>query len=126
MRRFDQINVIPFIDIMLVLLAIVLTTATFITQGKLDIEVPEASKNPTTLNASQQNHIIINKNGNLSYQQQTVTLQELQAKIARMDKDTKIILNVDKNVSFQKFVDVMDLLRQQDIKQLAIITKQDK
>jgi biopolymer transport protein ExbD len=33
MKRFDQINVIPFIDIMLVLLAIVLTTATFISQG---------------------------------------------------------------------------------------------
>ncbi len=43
MKRFDQINVIPFIDIMLVLLAIVLTTATFISQGRLDINVPTAT-----------------------------------------------------------------------------------
>lgn len=43
MKRFDTINVIPFIDIMLVLLAIVLTTASFIATGKLDIAVPQSS-----------------------------------------------------------------------------------
>ena len=40
MKKFDQINVIPFIDIMLVLLAIVLMTATFIAQGKIDVNLP--------------------------------------------------------------------------------------
>ena len=43
MKRMDQINVIPFIDIMLVLLAIVLTTATFIVEGRLEIRLPEAA-----------------------------------------------------------------------------------
>ena len=42
MTKFDTINVIPFIDIMLVLLAIVLTTATFISNGQLDIALPES------------------------------------------------------------------------------------
>ena len=42
MKRFDQINVIPFIDIMLVLLAIVLTTATFISQGLIEVNLPAA------------------------------------------------------------------------------------
>lgn len=42
MKRFDQINVIPFIDIMLVLLAIVLTTATFVAQGRIPLQLPEA------------------------------------------------------------------------------------
>ena len=43
MKRMDQINVIPFIDIMLVLLAIVLTTATFIVEGRLQIRLPAAT-----------------------------------------------------------------------------------
>jgi len=47
MKKFDQINVIPFIDIMLVLLAIVLMTATFIAQGKIDVNLP-TSKAPAT------------------------------------------------------------------------------
>ena len=42
MKRMDTINVIPFIDIMLVLLAIVLTTATFIVEGRLNIRLPKA------------------------------------------------------------------------------------
>lgn len=42
MKRMDQINVIPFIDVMLVLLAIVLTTATFLIEGRLPIRLPPA------------------------------------------------------------------------------------
>ena len=39
-KRFDSINVIPFIDIMLVLLVMVLTTATFIRQGIINVDLP--------------------------------------------------------------------------------------
>ena len=42
-EKFDEINIIPFIDIMLVLLAIVLVTASFISQGKIKVNVPKAS-----------------------------------------------------------------------------------
>jgi biopolymer transport protein ExbD len=42
-EEFKSINVIPFVDIMLVLLTIVLTTSTFIKAGLLPIELPEAS-----------------------------------------------------------------------------------
>ena len=38
----DSINIVPFIDIMLVLLVIVLTSATFIAQGKIPIAIPKA------------------------------------------------------------------------------------
>lgn len=44
MKRFDQINMIPFIDIMLVLLAIVLTTATFVSQGLIEVNLPNAQQ----------------------------------------------------------------------------------
>lgn len=43
MKRIDTINVIPFIDIMLVLLAIVLTTATFISRGVIEVHYPESA-----------------------------------------------------------------------------------
>jgi hypothetical protein len=47
MKRMDQINVIPFIDVMLVLLAIVLTTATFLIEGRLPIRLPAAETQTT-------------------------------------------------------------------------------
>ena len=43
MKPMAQINVIPFIDIMLVLLAVVLTTATFVAQGRIPVALPEAA-----------------------------------------------------------------------------------
>ena len=45
MKKFDEINIIPFIDIMLVLLAIVLVTASFISQGKIKVECSQSEFN---------------------------------------------------------------------------------
>ena len=44
MKPLSQINVIPFIDVMLVLLAVVLTTATFVAQGKIPVSLPGATE----------------------------------------------------------------------------------
>ena len=45
MKKFDEINIIPFIDIMLVLLAIVLITASFISQGKIQGQCAQSQFN---------------------------------------------------------------------------------
>ena len=42
-KRGDGLNIVPFIDIMLVLLALVLSISTFVSQGKIKVEVPNAS-----------------------------------------------------------------------------------
>ena len=49
-REVDQINVIPLVDIMLVLLVIVLTTATFITTGQIPVNLAKASASSGTSN----------------------------------------------------------------------------
>ncbi len=122
MRRFDQINVIPFIDIMLVLLAIVLTTATFISQGRLDIDLPKASSKP--LPESQQTvRLAIGRDETIFYQEMPVSLAMLENRVSQLDKNTRILFSVDKAVPFQQFVHVIDLLKQQRIERLSIITK---
>jgi len=45
-KEFDYINVIPLVDVMLVLLTIVLMTSTFIATGTLPVELPKATKSP--------------------------------------------------------------------------------
>ncbi len=42
-KEFDYLNVIPLVDVMLVLLTIVLTTSTFIATGGIQVELPEAA-----------------------------------------------------------------------------------
>ncbi len=126
MKRFDQINVIPFIDIMLVLLAIVLTTATFISQGRLDINLPQASTKQSAPESHQSVSLAIAGDETIYFQEIPVTLPILENRVSQLDENTKIVFKVDKTVPFQQFVHVIDLLKQQNIERLSIITKKSK
>ncbi len=123
MKRFDQINVIPFIDIMLVLLAIVLMTATFIAQGKIDINIPEASSSQP-LKAEQTREIAIDDQNQFYYDEEKITQQELGDRLKDLSNDTPIVLRVDKKVAFEYFIQVIDLLKGNQLEKLSIITKQ--
>ena len=123
MKRFDQINVIPFIDIMLVLLAIVLMTATFIAQGKLSIDVPDAESSET-LTDEQQYEIAVDANGDYFFDEVTLTLSELSEKLIDLKRDAPIVLRVDKAATFEKFIAVVDLLKKNQLERLSIITRQ--
>ena len=122
MKRFDQINVIPFIDIMLVLLAIVLTTATFISQGRLDINVPTASSQQPVAEIEQID-LAIDQDLVIYFQQNPVSIDELERHIDDLDSESKISFRVDQLVPFQNFIEVLDLLKQQNFERLSIITQ---
>ncbi len=122
MKRFDQINVIPFIDIMLVLLAIVLTTATFISQGRLDINVPNASSQQPVAEIEQID-LAIDQDLVIYFQQNPVSIDELERHIDDLDIESKISFRVDQLVPFQHFIEVLDLLKQRDFERLSIITQ---
>ena len=125
MKRFDQINVIPFIDIMLVLLAIVLTTASFIATGMLQIDLPGSKTQNIQNDVFQKLEISINKNNQYLLDKQIETLESIKIKLSVVDKETRIILRVDKSVSFDHFVSIIDILKQNSLNHLSIITRQN-
>jgi len=121
MRRFDQINVIPFIDIMLVLLAIVLTTATFIAQGQIKINLPEAK---SAAPADDQPTVVITLDaaGAIFIDDQATTLDTLDARLDKLEKDQAIVFRVDKKTAFGQFVAVIDALKSRGLDHLTIRT----
>ncbi|OZB74837.1 MAG: TonB system transport protein ExbD [Halothiobacillus sp. 14-55-98] len=121
MRRFDQINVIPFIDIMLVLLAIVLTTATFIAQGQIKISLPEA-QSAASANGEPAIVITLNAAGDVFVDDQATTLDALNAKLNTLKKDQAIVFRVDKKTAFGQFVAVIDALKSHGLDHLTIRT----
>jgi biopolymer transport protein ExbD len=125
MKRFDQINVIPFIDIMLVLLAIVLTTATFISQGAIEINLPEAeSAEPLSQETDEKIvEIAINAKSEVFIDAKKISHTVLARLLGGMKKQTQITLRVDKKVPFEDFVGVIDLLKKNKLEKLTIITK---
>jgi len=122
MRRFDQINVIPFIDIMLVLLAIVLTTATFIAQGRIEVSLPQAQSGAP---ASSEPALIVSVDagGQVYVEEQPVTLAALEQRLKRQQKSRRIVFKVDRRTPFGRFVAVVDRIKQQGLTRLTIRTQ---
>ncbi|WP_455755619.1 TonB system transport protein ExbD [Sulfurimonas sp.] len=122
-KRFDEINVIPFIDIMLVLLVMVLTTATFIKQGVIPVDLPEA-KTSEKEELKKEVTVYVNANGQMFLEKEKVGLEVLEKKLSQISRTQTVILRSDKESKFQDFVSVMDILKRLGHEQLYIVTKE--
>lgn len=122
-KRFDSINVIPFIDIMLVLLVMVLTTATFIKQGVIPVNLPEA-KATDKKDEKKEITIYVNAKGETFFGKEKVTMSLLEEKLSAISKEQTVVLRSDKESKFQDFVSVMDILKKLGHEQLYIVTKE--
>lgn len=125
MKKFDEINIIPFIDIMLVLLAIVLVTASFISQGKIQVNVPKASTTQPMKADELAKLLTITEKNEFFFNDKAITKEQLIAEVATWDKSQKVSLKVDGAVAFEKFVELTDVLSANEIKNVAIITKKE-
>ena len=121
-KKFDQINVIPFIDIMLVLLVMVLTTATFIKQGIIPVTLPNAT-NADTKEQKKELSIYVTKDGKIYLDKKELDREHLELELRKVDNSSQIVLRSDKEAEFQNFVTVMDILKKLEMKQLYIVTK---
>ncbi len=119
-KKFDQINVIPFIDIMLVLLVIVLTTATFIAKGVIPLDLPSA-KSAKELPLKKVS-ISITKDGKIFVDKEPVTLSALTKRLQGLSKKSEIIIRSDKNSKFETFIAVLDTLKSQGFANIAVET----
>ncbi len=125
MKKFENINIIPFVDVMLVLLAIVLTTSTLIEKHLIPVSLPSASKSNEKIKKDQIT-ITIKKNGEFYFQEYPITFKDLQKKISSLNKETQISINCDKEAKFENFVKILDILKQNDLENISIVTKADE
>jgi biopolymer transport protein ExbD len=122
-RRFVDINVVPFIDIVLVLLVIVLATATFVVKNELPVDLPTSGSQSKVPPKSIS--VTIDKEGKYFFEKKPVTLDELKAALEKLDPVKDLItLNADQKSQFQKFVTVVDILKKKGFKKISIITSQ--
>lgn len=122
MKRIDSINVIPFIDIMLVLLVMVLTTATFVKTGIIPVDLPEA-KGSAAEHKPSELKLTIKKDGTLLLgDNEQVTIEQFEQKVVAGGREMTVVLYSDKDAAFQNFVGVMDVLKRLGHEQLYIVT----
>src|ERR1700749_2577873 len=101
-QPIGTMNVIPFVDIMLVLLTIVLTTASFIATGRIPVALPQASRSQAEQHANRT--IEISQAGDLYLDGDELSLDQLRAKAAAFPPDSAFLIRADKDVALQKFI----------------------
>ena len=123
MKKIDSLNLVPFIDIVLVLLVIVLTSATFISRSHIDIDIPKvdnANSNASKIN-NEDTIITINKNGEFFINDKKFDIANLESFISRLPKDSSIVINGDKESNFDSFIAVMNMLQKLEYENLFVL-----
>ena len=125
LKKFDSINVVPFIDIMLVLLVIVLTTASFVAKGVIPLDLSEAHSS-IKLKEQKELAITISKDGVIYFNEKMVTKENLINNLQTYKTNTQISIACDKSLKFDGFIYILDILKEQNFSNISIITKQSR
>ncbi|HUI91159.1 MAG TPA: biopolymer transporter ExbD [Chitinivibrionales bacterium] len=123
-REFDHINVIPLVDIMLVLLTIVLTTCTLVATGAIPIQLPRASAHKEDLLKMQT--IEIDKSGTVYLNSVALDLPALFSRLGSIDVKTPILIRADKALALQTFVNVLDVVKNRGFVRVGLQTETSK
>ena len=120
----SEINVTPFVDVMLVLLIIFMVTAPLLTVG-VQVDLPESAAD--SLPADQEPLTIsINSKGEIYIQEHQVTYQKMVPKllaIAKNRTDTRIYVRGDKNINYGRVLEVMGTLSGAGFSKVALISE---
>ncbi|HEV8259358.1 MAG TPA: protein TolR [Burkholderiales bacterium] len=129
-RLMNQINVVPYIDVMLVLLVIFMVTAPLMNPGVIDLPtIGKASAPP-----AQPIEISIRASGALSYidrdlsnAERPLTDRDELLKVIKSKQAKKpnqpVVISADKDVKYEAVIEVMDLLQQNRVKRLGLLAK---
>ncbi|MCS7200471.1 MAG: biopolymer transporter ExbD [Caldimicrobium sp.] len=115
-REINSMNVIPFVDIMLVLLTIVLVSATFIVVGKIPVNLPQAKGDPSL----EPLRIYVSKEGDLYYQNRRLTLYEFEEVLSNLEKDKAVFVGADRRASVEMLMKVISFIRERGIERIAL------
>lgn len=123
-RLMSDINVTPFVDVMLVLLVIFMVTAPMMMQG-IDVALPETTSQALP---SPKEHLIVtinNKNQLFinDYQISVDFLQEKLKKILEGREDRAVYLRADKNIAYGVVVNVMAEMKGAGVEKIGMVTE---
>ena len=120
-KEFDYINIIPFVDIMLVLLTIVLTTSTFIASGGMPVNLPKASR--SNRDVIKTRTIQVDGSGTIVFDGHIVTMPALRTALRPLDRSTPFLIRADRDLSLQGFVDVLDTVKNCGFSRVSLQTE---
>jgi biopolymer transport protein ExbD len=122
-REFDYINMVPLIDVMLVLMVIVLLTSTFVVTGIIPVELPKVGGRQEQM--ARAKTADIDEKGIIYYENMQVSLDDLKGRLKSLPRETPFLIRADKRVVLQAFMDVLDAVRTLGFKQVSVQTERN-
>jgi biopolymer transport protein TolR len=119
----SEINVTPFVDVMLVLLIIFMVTAPMLQQG-VDVDLPKTKPSPIKID-EERLVVTVTKTQNIYINRKGFTVKELQKKLTKIreaNPGKEVFLRADKNVPYGIVVQVMAAIREAGISKLGMVT----
>jgi biopolymer transport protein TolR len=126
-RSMNEINMVPFIDVMLVLLIIFMVTAPLITTGVVDLpSVGKSAQRPASVI-----EVIVGSDEKLRLkldkgEPESVELRQLAARVKsgqQGNADTPVVISADKAVKYESVVKVMDTLQRAGVRRVGLSVK---
>ena len=129
-RTMNEINMVPFIDVMLVLLIIFMVTAPLITTGVVNVPSVGASSKPMPKSFVE---VIVGSDEKLRLKidgkadPQPITVVQMVARVTQAQTrvaETAVIISADRNVKYEAVVRVMGALQKEGVKNVGLLVKQ--
>ncbi len=130
-KPIAEINVVPYIDVMLVLLIVFMVTAPMLTQG-VQVELPEAPSKPLETQTDDEPLIVsikkdgtlyLNLGGNPDEAKSLEAIQEQVSKVLRQQPKTEVLINGDQNIDYGRVVQVMTGLQAAGARSVGLVTE---
>ncbi len=129
-KPISEINVVPYIDVMLVLLVIFMITAPLMTQG-IKVDLPEADSGPLDVTDEEPMLVVsVKADGtyymNLGEEEEPVALEDVReraGKVLAANPDIKVLVEGDTQLAYGVIVNLMDLLQGAGAKSVGLITE---
>ena len=127
-RLMSEINVVPYIDVMLVLLVIFMITAPLLTQG-IKVDLPQAPAKPVDTQDQETLVVTVNRKGRLYLDDRKISKKRLKQKVAKILKlrpKTPVVVRGDRRVAYGKVIETMVLLQAAGVPNVGLVTENPK
>ncbi len=116
-----QINIVPFVDIVLVLLIIFMLTSSAIVRASISVELPTAASANETVSSTL--NVVIKEDGSLFRDGEPTDLDALGSHVSReawKNKELQAVISADRSVDYGEVIRVVDVIKQNGIKVFAL------
>jgi biopolymer transport protein ExbD len=116
-----SINIVPFVDIVLVLLIIFMITSSAIAKASISVDLPSAASAGTAVSSTL--NVVLNDKGELYLNGKVTDYDQLGTYVARAawkEKDLQAVISADKSIDYGRVIKIIDVVKSNGVKSFAL------